>query len=323
MERFFEIEDLIEIEVLQNIQDNFAKSTGMGAVIVDYKGDLITKESNFTKFCNVIRNNESFSRRCHKCDAYGGVQSAITGKPYIYKCHAGLVDFAIPIMAEGIYIGAILGGQVRLEDENLNPKGVMASSKWEANEYLLKHYKDIKVKTYEEIESAASLMYHISNYVIEKSIINMTKEKTNHPKEINQKNTNKEDILNIEDKKILIRYSNKKIYSLEIEKAIKYIENNVKKSITLEDVAKHINLSPNYFSKLFKKEINENFITYLTNRRIEIAKEMLLEKNIPIINIAVDLSYNQPNYFSKVFKKSVGVTPSEYREKYLINTNVQ
>ncbi|MPM89957.1 HTH-type transcriptional activator RhaR [bioreactor metagenome] len=53
------------------------------------------------------------------------------------------------------------------------------------------------------------------------------------------------------------------------------------------------------------------------------AKEMLVDEDIPIVNISIELSYTQPNYFSKVFKKKVGITPSEYREKYLIeNKNI-
>ena len=59
-----------------------------------------------------------------------------------------------------------------------------------------------------------------------------------------------------------------------------------------------------------------NFVTYLTNQKIEIAKDMLINTDIPIINIALDLSYHEPNYFSKVFKKNVGMTPTAFRRKF-------
>jgi AraC-like DNA-binding protein len=59
-----------------------------------------------------------------------------------------------------------------------------------------------------------------------------------------------------------------------------------------------------------------NFITYITDRKIELAKDMLLNTDAPISNIAIELSYNEANYFSKAFKKKVGITPSQYREKY-------
>ncbi len=94
-----------------------------------------------------------------------------------------------------------------------------------------------------------------------------------------------------------------------------YIEKNYHKGITLEDVSKFVNLSSSYLSKLFKKENKINISTYITNRRIERAKELLEDTDLPISNIAMDLSYNESNYFSKVFKRVVGVVPTEYRNK--------
>lgn len=97
-----------------------------------------------------------------------------------------------------------------------------------------------------------------------------------------------------------------------------YIEINIKNGITLEDLANYSNRNIYYLSKLFKKEMGVNFIDYLTDRKIQLAKEMLEDTNIPIKNISIELSFNEPNYFSKVFKKNVGITPSQYREKVSI-----
>jgi two-component system response regulator YesN len=97
--------------------------------------------------------------------------------------------------------------------------------------------------------------------------------------------------------------------------AMNYIEKNYQRGITLKDVARYVNLNPSYLSKFFKKELDINISTYITERRINKAKELLENTDMPILNIAVDLSYNESNYFSKVFKKIVGITPSEYRNK--------
>lgn len=96
---------------------------------------------------------------------------------------------------------------------------------------------------------------------------------------------------------------------------VDYIERNLKKGISLEDVANHVNISTYYLSKIFKKEMGVNFITYVTDRKMDLAKEMLVNTEIPVLNIALDLAYNEANYFSKAFKKKTGLTPSEYREK--------
>ncbi|RKD32748.1 response regulator transcription factor [Thermohalobacter berrensis] len=101
----------------------------------------------------------------------------------------------------------------------------------------------------------------------------------------------------------------------EIVAVLNYIEKNYHKGITLKEVADYIGLSPYYLSRLFKKELGINFITYVTERKIEKGKDLLANTDMPISNIALELSFKEPNYFTKVFKKIVGLTPSQYRKK--------
>jgi len=108
-----------------------------------------------------------------------------------------------------------------------------------------------------------------------------------------------------------------------IQGVLNYIEKNFQKGITLEEVAEYAHLSPYYLSKLFKKEQAVNFVNYVMERRIELAKELLANTDMPILNIALELSYNEPNYFSKVFKKIAGKTPTEYREMKLREREAQ
>ena len=76
-----------------------------------------------------------------------------------------------------------------------------------------------------------------------------------------------------------------------------------------------VNISPYYFSKVFKEEAGENFIEYLTRTRIGNAKEFLKRSELSIKEICLMSGYGDPNYFSRIFKKQEGVTPSEYRER--------
>ncbi|CAM4119354.1 response regulator [Lederbergia lenta] len=96
-----------------------------------------------------------------------------------------------------------------------------------------------------------------------------------------------------------------------------YMEKNYHKPITLEEVGEMVHLSPHYFSKMFKIRTGRSFIDYLTDIRVERAKELMHthEKNIKEICYAV--GYNDPNYFSRVFKKMTGFSPSEYRQEVL------
>ena len=100
-----------------------------------------------------------------------------------------------------------------------------------------------------------------------------------------------------------------------IRDAKKYIEEHFDKDISLDDVSRVVNISPYYFSKVFKEESGLNFIEYLTNIRIDKAKELLDSTSLSIKEICVSCGYTDPNYFSRSFKKKVGVTPTEYKEK--------
>lgn len=100
-----------------------------------------------------------------------------------------------------------------------------------------------------------------------------------------------------------------------IQSVLNYIEKNYQNGVTLEEAAAHVHLSPFYLSKLFKKELKVNFVSYVTERKIEKAKELLENTDLPILNIALELNYKEANYFSKVFRKVTGMSPSEYRKK--------
>ncbi len=102
-----------------------------------------------------------------------------------------------------------------------------------------------------------------------------------------------------------------------IDKARTIIEEQFSSSkLSYKDVAREIFISPSYFLNLFKQETGETFVDYLKNLRIERAKELLLNSNKSIAQIALDIGFSNPNYFSSQFTKSVGVTAKEYRKKW-------
>ena len=100
-----------------------------------------------------------------------------------------------------------------------------------------------------------------------------------------------------------------------INKAKSYIQKNYVHEISLEEIAQHVAVSPYYFSKLFKQETGENFIDYLTQVRIEKAKEMLRTTDLSMKMIARRVGYKDPNYFSRVFKKVTKMKPSDFKQK--------
>lgn len=102
-----------------------------------------------------------------------------------------------------------------------------------------------------------------------------------------------------------------------IAEVLNYIERNLHKGVTLEDAAEFARISPCYLSRLFRKEMDTTFIAYVKAQRIERAKVLLRDSDLPVGNVSLDLSFNDANYFCKAFKKEVGLSPSEYRRQAL------
>ena len=99
-----------------------------------------------------------------------------------------------------------------------------------------------------------------------------------------------------------------------VEHAKSYILSHYSSDLSLDDMSRIVDISPYYFSKIFKEETGVNFIDYLTNIRIDKAKELLLGTDYSMKEICAMIGYSDPNYFSRAFKKNVGVTPTEFKE---------
>ena len=167
-----QIEDVIDVKELQNLQDNWAKATNLAFVSVDRNGRPITEQSNFTPFCEKLRQYDEFREKCHYCDACGGRKAKRIGRAYTYICHAGLIDFAIPIMIKGQYVGAILAGQVACtQKQDLRPIAT-ASQGWQKDEELVKLYNQVAVMPVEKILAVAQILCDSYNYSIEKQYVN-------------------------------------------------------------------------------------------------------------------------------------------------------
>lgn len=104
-------------------------------------------------------------------------------------------------------------------------------------------------------------------------------------------------------------------YSESVEQALNYIHTNYNKDISLVNVAGNIFRSPEYFSRLFKEEVGENFSTYLMRYRLNRAREMLKKTDMKISEISYEVGYSTQSYFSRLYKKYMGKTPEEERAK--------
>ena len=112
------------------------------------------------------------------------------------------------------------------------------------------------------------------------------------------------------------RSSNKKNMAI-VERAMKCMRINYNKNLTLSKIAKAACVNAYYLSHLFKKELGMTVVDYLTKVRIEEAKRLLQNDKMSIIEIALEVGYEDQSYFSKVFKRNEHTTPMVYRKRNL------
>ena len=156
--------DVIDLNFLQHFQDDFAASVGLASVVVDVDGNPITIPSNYTRFCkDYTHSTECGDKRCAESHRKGGEEAARTGNPVVYQCHAGLIDFAAPIILEDRLIGTILGGQVLTRDPDESKFRKTANEIGVDEDAYVAAVNDIALLTPKRIEAAAHVLYNVAN----------------------------------------------------------------------------------------------------------------------------------------------------------------
>lgn len=99
-----------------------------------------------------------------------------------------------------------------------------------------------------------------------------------------------------------------------VKKVEKFVQEHIEQEITLKDVSQHFQLTPNYLGFLFKEESGECFSDFLGKKRMERARELLMDTDLRIYEIAEKLGYRNMTYFHRKFKEAFGIKPGDLRK---------
>ncbi len=168
IENEFKLTDLIDVETLQKIQDAFSDMSGIASLITDNYGTIQTKPSGFSEFCQkYVRNTEEGRKRCEKCDRLGAEKAAKAGVSCAYFCHAGLVEFAAPIMAHGQMVGCFIGGQMLTIPPDEKKTRKVAEEIGVDGDELMRAAKDIMIVDKRTIDKVSNALYTVANVLSE------------------------------------------------------------------------------------------------------------------------------------------------------------
>lgn len=335
------IRKILDLKKWKKTQDEISMITGMSAGTVDYKGLPVTKNSGYSKFCRRVRSNQETAKYCQKCDSRGGLEAVRLNKPYIYLCHLEIVDVAVPIIMEDKYVGALMIGQILVEECEKDKLEKITTSQIseeliQKDETLRKYYRELPVFSFAQINIIANMLMLLCNYIVEEAIyknlfFEAYDKMSQHTLEsIRFSNDLKgyplEAIMNVKNQ-VEKAITSKQIDALGeedgmtpqnpmIRPAVEYIHAHKNEYVTLNQMAKLCHTSTGYFSRVFKKEMGESFSDYVYRFKMGVSKKMLEKTNHTVSKIASDLGFADTGYFIKRFKKQEGVTPAMYR-KYL------
>ena len=323
----FDMQSILDIPLWEKMQDQLAKLTGTAIICIDFKGNPVTKHSCRTDFCSVIRENPVSRKRCYRCDAMAGLEAVRLERPYIYLCHCGIVDVAVPVMVGEKYLGALMFGQVRLMNKDaekavrlVNEISSFQAEEEAARKDLLEMYERLPEMEYERIVEIADLINSIVEYTVDRAVKSRNQAETYQW--LLKMNADAEDSMaEIQELRQPVIQQQPSVReqipvkpSSAIYPAVSFIRDYPRENVSMKEMADLCHLSPSYFSRLFNRETGESFVNYVNRQKIELAKEQLRGTSKSISQIAGELGYLNVSNFIAVFKRMEGVTPSLYRQ---------
>ena len=159
------LEKLVDVDVLQRVQDRFAETTGISAIIRDLNGRPVTRPSCQNKFCLLVNNSRTGERSCRASNAQAVKRAAEEHRVVKYVCHTGLSQFAAPIEVEGVCVGTIVIGDLPEGQLPFQRLPQISRKIGVSERKMLEALQTLKPWSEDELSRAISLLVTIANGV--------------------------------------------------------------------------------------------------------------------------------------------------------------
>ena len=269
-------------EQLEQLMRSFYLISGIRFVLYDSEfKEIMSFPKNDCEFCSLMKSHCNTRRKCAYADKRSFNKCRESGRLYIYKCHAGLVEAVMPLYENEKNIGYLMLGQI--SDNKNNNTLIEKITYWQEKygfdtETLNTSIQSITYKSTEEIYAAAKIMEACTCYIAFKELIEPEESRT-------------------------------------FKAAKAYIDKNLSADLDTADICKELSLGRTKLYDIFKREANTGVSEYINRRRLHKAKSLLKTTDMSIPEIASAVGFNDYNYFSRVYKKRYGKAPRFYRKK--------
>jgi AraC-like DNA-binding protein/ligand-binding sensor protein len=284
------MEALAGSKIYQDYERAFSEATGLPVALRSVESwQLPHHGKKFENpFCDMMAQK---SRACSAClQTQQQLSETATHEAKTVTCQAGLCDTAVPVRMGDQLIGFLSTSQVfcKKPTEAQYNRTVKLMTEWgvQADPIdLRKAYFDTRVMSSRQHESVVKLLTIFAEH------------------------------LSMVSNRIVVQEQNAE--PPVIARAKQFIAEHQTEELSLDQVAKSVHTSKFYFCKLFKKATGVNFTDYLSRVRTERAKNLLLNPNLRVSEIAYEVGFQSLTHFNRVFKRILGQSPTEYRSQLI------
>lgn len=283
---------LTESDLYREYERNFGDATGLPLTLRSPEAWQVAQKDNphRSRFCALMA---AHSRSCAGCLQ---LQQELSESPgdgaTTCHCYAGLTDSAVPVRVGDQVIGYLQTGQVALRQPTrsgfrkvaakLDQMGVPGD-----RTEMEKAWLGNKCMNRRQYDATVQLLVSFA------------------------------DQLSATSNQLAVRQAHAEPPAITRAKA--YIQDHLVEELTLSDVARAVNMSRFYFCKMFRKHTGLNFTDYVSRMRVERAKELLLNPNLRVSEIAYEVGFQSLTHFNRVFRRVVGKAPTEYRGRLAVD----
>ena len=284
------IEALSNSKVFQDYERAFTEATGLPVALRAVESWQLPHHGhrNESPFCALVLET---SRACASClQVQEKLSTGAANEPYTVSCPAGLCDTAIPVRLGDRLLGFLQTGQVfrKTPTRTQFERTLRLVNEWGVRvepAKLEQAYFNTRVVPNRQHEAVVKLLSIFAQH------------------------------LSMLSNQVVLQQDNAE--PPVITRAKEFIQEHQTDNLRLGHVAKAVNTSTFYFCKMFKKVTGINFTDYLSRVRIEKSKNLLLNPNLRVSEIAFEVGFQSLTHFNRVFKKILGQSPTEYRAQLL------
>jgi AraC-like DNA-binding protein len=286
------VDALVGSRVYREYERAFSDMTGLPVALQPVETWQLPHHGkrNENPFCALMSQK---SRACAAClQVQERLCARAVSEPQTVICPVGLCDTAVPVRLSDRLVGFLQTGQLfrKKPTEAQFERTVKLAEKWGLEvdrETLRKAFFSGKVVSPKQYESAVKLLNIFAQH------------------------------LAILSNQVFIQQENAE--PPVIKRAREYIHEHQAEELSLNQVARAVNMSTFYFCKMFKKVAGINFTDYVARVRIEKSKNLLLNPNLRVSEIAFEVGFQSLTHFNRVFKKLLGQSPTDYRAQLLVH----